>query len=261
MKLTVLGCSGSVPGPNSPASGYLVEHEGYRVVLDLGNGAFGGLLQHVRANEVDAIVLSHLHSDHCADIAAYEVALNHGLDKASSPIPLFAPSGARERLVAMARARPAGASVLGPDESRAMSAFAFADVEDVVSGNELGPFRLRSALVAHPVPTYAIRLDVPGGPSLVYSGDTGVCEALVDLAAGADVLLCEAGFASGPNLPPGLHLTGGQAGEHAARAGVGDLILTHVPPWLSVEDAVAEARRTFSGRVHGAFAGAVYDLD
>ena len=85
---------------------------------------------------------------------------------------------------------------------------------------------------------------------LVYSGDTGPTDALVELARGADVLLCEAAMREDePDLPPDLHLTGGQAGEVAARAGVGRLIVTHVPPWYDRESQAAAARTTYSGQV------------
>ncbi|MDT4924242.1 MAG: hypothetical protein QOG01_1955, partial [Pseudonocardiales bacterium] len=70
MKVTVLGCSGSVPGPDSAASGYLIEAEGYRLLLDLGHGAFGALQRYVQPTDVDAIVISHLHPDHCIDLTA-----------------------------------------------------------------------------------------------------------------------------------------------------------------------------------------------
>jgi ribonuclease BN (tRNA processing enzyme) len=115
------------------------------------------------------------------------------------------------------------------------------------------------AAVNHPVPAYAIRLSA-GDHTLVYSGDTGQSDALVALASEADVLLCEASF--GPDDPyvPDLHLTGQQAGEHAARAGVDRLIVTHVPPWGSREVAVAQAAKAFDGNVEAAQPDAVYHI-
>ena len=68
MRLTVVGCSGSFPGPGSPASCYLVEADGFRVLLDLGNGALGALQRHLQARDIDAVLLSHLHADHCIDL-------------------------------------------------------------------------------------------------------------------------------------------------------------------------------------------------
>jgi ribonuclease BN (tRNA processing enzyme) len=239
VKLTVLGCSGSLPGPDSPASGYLVESDSYRVVLDLGNGALGSLQRQVALTDVDAVVLSHLHPDHCLDLTGYHVALRYGPVRPQRRIPVIGPAGTRARIEAAIdpHARSSGLAEL----------FDFRTPADT----DLGPFRLGFARVNHPVPAFAVRLEA-AGRSLVYSGDTGESPQLVELARAADALLCEASF--GPDEPyrPNLHLTGRQAGEHAARAGVGRLILTHVPPWGSRVTAVTEAARTFAGSLEAA---------
>jgi ribonuclease BN (tRNA processing enzyme) len=104
------------------------------------------------------------------------------------------------------------------------------------------------AVMNHPVPTTAVRVAY-GGRTLVYSGDTGVSDELVRLARGADVLLCEASVGPDDEYIPDLHLTGRQAGEHAARAGVDRLIVTHVPPWVSREVAAEEAASEFDGTI------------
>jgi ribonuclease BN (tRNA processing enzyme) len=109
------------------------------------------------------------------------------------------------------------------------------------------------------VESYLLRLEHEGR-SLVYTGDTGPTEALVDLARGADVLLCEATFRHGDPNPPDLHLTGRQAGEYAARAGVGRLVITHVPPWYDPEDLAAEARAAYDGPVEIARPGVAYAI-
>jgi ribonuclease BN (tRNA processing enzyme) len=113
--------------------------------------------------------------------------------------------------------------------------------------------------VAHPVETFAFRFE-HDGHSLTYSGDTGESPALVELAASADVLLCEAGFPDLPDLPPDLHLCGRQAGQHAARAGAGRLILTHLAPDCDPEQSLAAAAGAFSGPASLAAPGQVLDL-
>jgi ribonuclease BN (tRNA processing enzyme) len=245
MKLTVLGCSGSMPGPDSPASGYLLEAQGFRLVLDMGNGALGPLQRHAAPHEIGAIVLTHLHPDHCLDMAGYHVALRYGPHPAPGRVPVIGPSGTRGHLEAVIDplARKHGLHKL----------FEFS----TPGSGELGPFAVSFAAVNHPVPTYAIRVTVDDR-TLVYSGDTGESEALISLAHGADVMLCEATF--GPDEPyvPDLHLTGRQAGEHAARAGVDRLIVTHVPPWGSRKTAAAEASAAFGGSVEAAQPGAEY---
>jgi ribonuclease BN (tRNA processing enzyme) len=241
VKLTVLGCSGSVPGPDSPASGYLLEADGFRLVLDLGHGAFGALQRHVDPAEVDAILISHLHADHCIDLTAYIVALRYGdaryrMRGPEGRIPLIGPAGTRDRIEA---AYDPYARKLGLHEL-----FGFSTPRSA----ELGPFALSFATMNHPVPTSAVRI-THDDRSFVYSGDTGESDALVSLAHGADVLLCEASIGPDDEQIPDLHLTGKQAGQHADRAGVERLIVTHVPPWGSREVAAGEAAAAFAGTV------------
>lgn len=235
MKLTVIGCSGSMPGPDSPASCYLIEHEGIRLVLDLGNGSLGALQAAVALDSIDAIVLTHLHADHCLD--ACSLVVWHRYAAPASPrVRLYGPSETLDRL---------GAAYEFPAES-------LSDVYDFTplaadSAVEIGAVHLRFARMNHPVTTYAVRVEA-GGASVVYSGDTGECPALVELARDADVLLCEASAPDDePDYPPDLHLTGAQAGEHAAAAGVSRLLLTHVPPWVNAGTQLAAARTAFLG--------------
>jgi ribonuclease BN (tRNA processing enzyme) len=242
MKLTVLGCSGSVPGPDSPASGYLLQADGYTLLIDLGHGAFGALQRYVDPTAVDAIIISHLHADHCIDLTAYIVALRYGAGpqfKLAGPdgrIPLIGPAGTRDRLEA---AYDPLARKLALREL-----FGFSTPGD----GDLGPFTVSYAGMNHPTPTNAVRI-THGGRSLVYSADTGESDALVSLAKGADVLLCEASFGPDDEYVPDLHLTGQQAGQHAERAGVERLIVTHVPPWVSPQVQATEAATAFGGTV------------
>ena len=232
MRLTVVGCSGSAPGPASPASCYLVEHDGFGLLLDLGNGAFGSLVALAGPAAVDAVYLSHLHADHCLDVAPFIVWHRYSGQAARTPLPLYAPVGADRRL---ALAYDGGGAAID-------------DVFDVVPIGPgewtLGPFSVRTARTVHPVECHAVRLTA-GGRSLVYTGDTGPSAAVEDLARGADVLLCEASHPDVPGLPPSLHLTGREAGELAASAGVGRLLVTHVPAWVDPEAQLADARTAF----------------
>jgi ribonuclease BN (tRNA processing enzyme) len=233
MKLTVVGCSGSGPGPRSPASCYLVEHEGFKLLLDLGNGAFGALQGLADPDTIDAVFLSHLHADHCLDVAPFVVWHRYSGRSSGRRIPLFAPAGADIRLA------------LAYDGHDASLTDVF-DFAVVTSGSlTIGPFAVETARTAHPVECHAVRLTA-GGRSLVYTGDTGPCERVIDLARDADVFLAEAAHPPGPDLPVGLHLTGREAGEHAAAAGVGRLLLTHVPPWVDEIGQLFAASAVFS---------------
>ena len=115
---------------------------------------------------------------------------------------------------------------------------------------QIGSLSVTPKLVCHPTESYGMRITDPSGATLVYSGDTGYCDALIDLARGADVFLCEASWTHSPSRPPKLHLSGTEAGRAAAQAGVGELLLTHIPPWTSREDVISEAKAEFDGPVH-----------
>lgn len=248
MRLTVVGCAGSFPGPESPASCYLVEHDGHRVLLDLGNGAFGPLQRYADVYDVDGVVLSHLHADHCMDLTSYYVARKYRPEGPAPAIPVLGPTGTADR---MARAYDL------PHEPGMNGEFDFADHAPAA---EIGPFRITTARVAHPVEAYAIRVEA-GGRSLVFSGDTGPCDALVELSRGADVALYEASFLSRyADLPPDLHLTATQAAEHAVRAGVDRLVLTHLVPWTPREETAEEAMKAFDGELAVASPGLVVEV-
>jgi ribonuclease BN (tRNA processing enzyme) len=248
MRLTVVGCSGSYPGPDSAASAYLVEQDGFRLLLDLGNGALGALQRHLDPAAVDAVLLSHLHSDHCLDMCTFVVFRRYNPAGPLPRIPVLGPAGTHDRL----------ATAYDPAARTGLrDVFQFTAV--VPGEREVGPFRLRFERVNHPAETYAVRVEARGR-TLVYSADTGPSDALIRLATAADVLLCEASFTDAPNLPRDLHLTGREAGEHAAKAGVGRLLVTHVPPWTDAARAYEEAATAYEGPTELVAAGDRYEI-
>jgi ribonuclease BN (tRNA processing enzyme) len=253
MKLTVIGCAGSFPGPDSPASCYLVEapFEGrtYRLLVDLGSGAFGPLQQHSTIRDIDAIALSHLHADHCFDMSGFYVVSRYHPEGTFSPIPVLAPEGAGEFLVA----------AYGSGENVGMlEQFDFSGWQDRATV-QLGPFAVTSVLVNHPVPAFALRITSDAG-TLVYSGDTGRSEALAELVQGADLFLCEASFVESGTNPPDLHLTGAEAGQYAARGSVGRLLVTHIPSWTDRAEVEADVKTTWDGPFELVSAGSTYEL-
>ncbi len=261
MRLTVLGCSGSGPGPDSPASGYLLEAGDARLVLDLGNGTLGALQRHLDPFELDAVLLSHLHADHCADMASLVVYRRYHprppYDARLRRLPVHAPATAPDRLAA--------AYATSAEELAETDLSDVLEFHPMIDGAraEVAGCVLSTARVEHPCEAYAVRVE-HGGRSLVFSGDTGPCDGLVRLAAGADALLCEASW---PHVtpgwdepPPGVHLSGRQAGEVATAAGVRRLLVTHVPPWFDGDELADEARATYDGPVELVTAGARYEL-
>jgi ribonuclease BN (tRNA processing enzyme) len=228
----------------------LLEAEGFRLLLDLGNGAIGPLQRQASLDEIDAVCLSHHHPDHCLDVCPLWVARSYDPRRRYPRIPVYGPAGTARR---MARA-------YGMDEDPGMTE-AFDFVTLVPGKREIGPFQVTLAHMNHPVETFGFRVE-HAGRVLAYSADTGTCPALIELASQADVLLCEASFLSGPEPMPDMHLTARQAAEHAAKAGAGQLVLTHLVPWNPQERTLAEAREvsSFAGPISLAAPGRIIDL-
>lgn len=246
MRLTVLGCAGTFPGPDSPCSSYLVEYGGFRLLMDVGNGSIGALQRHADLVDVDAVFVSHLHGDHFLDLVPYAYVRRHHPRAPLPRLPVHGPAGTGSRLAA------AG----GSSDDMPRNVY---DISPLTPGcREIGPFRATLVRMPHPVECYGIRLTV-GGRTLAYSADTGPGQPLLELARDADVLLCEAAFGS-RNGSPDLHLTGRQAGEHAAAAGAGRLLLTHLVAWDDEERTCAEAAAAYDGRLDSVASGDRYDI-
>lgn len=248
MFLTVLGCSGSIGGPTSPASGYLVEVQGVApVVIDMGPGVLGALQRYV-APETATVLLSHLHADHCLDVPGLLVLRRYSPEaERAGRVPLIGPSGTAYRIGVASAEEPGAVDDLS-DTFDVGSWDVTPEVEMRGDDGEVG-LRVRADRVDHPPESYAMRLSSESGRVLVYSGDTAYCDSLVQLAAGADVLLCEASWTHEEGRPPGIHMSGAEAGRTARLAGVGRLILTHIPPWTDSEAVRAEAAAEFDGEV------------
>ncbi|MEU3535635.1 MULTISPECIES: MBL fold metallo-hydrolase [Streptomyces] len=250
MKLTVVGCSGSFPSAESACSSYLVEADGFRLLLDMGNGALGELQRHCGLYDLDAIFLSHLHADHCIDMLGYFVARYYRHDGGRcEALPVYGPERTEHRLTTAHGDTPAASSMSEVFDFRTVKPATF----------EIGPFTVHTDRVRHPVEAFGIRIE-HGGRSLTYSGDTGVTPVLDELARDTDLFLCEAAFTYGKEDIPDLHLNGREAGETATRAAARRLVLTHIAPWTDPEANLRDAREAFPGPVELAARGAVYEI-
>lgn len=227
LELTVLGCSGSYPGPGMACSGYLVRGEGATVWLDAGSGTLANLQRHVGLADIDAVVLTHEHPDHWGDIEGYRVACAYGINRGG--IPVYAPAGLDARL--SAPAAPTFDWRVVADGSRV----------------DVGGLALRFSRTDHPPETLAVRID-GAGRSLAYSADTGPGWSFAALGDGIDLALCEATYVASAPGPP-IHLTATGAGAMAGQAGVARLLLTHLWPEVDPAETRAEAAAAYGGPV------------
>ena len=245
MRVRVIGCSGSFAGPSSPASSYLVTAEAdgrtWNVLLDLGSGALGPLQRHVDPADLDAVLLTHLHPDHCADLCGLYVAHTYAPDgPPARRLPVWGPRGTRSRISLM------------------YQVFSFSRLEDRVA-IVVGPLTITPYAVNHPVEAYGFRVEADGAV-LAYTGDTDSCDSLGHLMADADLVLADSAFVDGRDDVRGIHLSASRAARAAAGAGgVKRLVLTHMPAWNDAEVCRAQAEPHWPG-VEVVEPGAVYDL-
>jgi ribonuclease BN (tRNA processing enzyme) len=230
MRLTVLGGCGAFPAAGEACSGYLLEQDGFRVLLDPGYATMPRLLQALPAEQVDAVFVTHGHPDHCADLNPLLRA--RGLrDDPPPALPVYALPGALDAVLALDR------------PGMLTDAYSLREFD---AGEELdiGPFHVDTRLLPHWVPNAGVRL-AAGGRSLMYTGDSGPSRSVVALADGVDVLLAEATYVDRVPDDSADYLTSArQAGEQAAGAGVGRLVLTHLWPGIDPSAAQAAAAAT-----------------
>jgi ribonuclease BN (tRNA processing enzyme) len=262
MQLTVLGCRSGMPAEGQPSSGYLVDTAGARLLLDCGPGVATALSAVARPETLDAVVISHFHSDHCYDLLPVGKSLLGALLEVQGgprsragefrPVPLYVPAGSHDLFARWAALFPVTTL---PLLNRAFEV-GF-DVREYRPGDSftVGDCTVSLHELRHVEPNCGIRVAGPAG-TLAYTGDTGMTPALKELAAGADLLLAEATLTE-PDRSAHGHLSAAEAGQVATAAGVGSLVLTHfasgAPDWVDrlARDAAAE----FTGPVHLATAG------
>lgn len=234
--LTVLGGNGGYPEPGQACGGFLIDWDGFRVVLDLGYATLPRLLAHVPSADVDAVVITHEHPDHCIDLHGLFRIHRYGRPTAQR-IPVYCPPGVLGRLDGL------------EPELDLQTVF---DVNPLPGTYRLGPFTLSCLELPHFVPNMGIRLVTPT-TAIAYTGDTGPDPRLAELGRNVDLYIVDATDRPGEAEQTNRNLLSAkEAGQWAARAGAARLLLTHFWPGSDRRAAVLAAREGFSGEVHAA---------
>ncbi len=235
MRLTVLGTSAAFPGKNSACSGYLIQHDGKNLVMDLGSGVLANLQGFIEMGEIDGVMISHLHADHFVDLYLLQVYLE--VVGGKTPVPLFLPPGGIERVN----------SVKPRTKDKFHVAFKATEWEPE-TGYEVGGLQIETAPTVHAEPTVAMRVTA-AGRSLTYTADTGPSENIEALAQDTDLLVAESSWTDRPEDAAVGHLTAGEAGKMATAAGAKRLMLTHFWPGSDTRIAARLANETYKGEV------------
>lgn len=270
MQLTVLGCRAGMPGEGQPSSGYLVDTGTTKILLDCGPGIATALSAYDQAESLDAVVISHMHVDHCHDLLPLGKSLLFPLahypgepgGQADRPVelplmPLYVPAGATSTLLTWA-------SLMTVDTIPILDQVfdgAF-EIREYEPGDAftIGDAALELVGLRHSKPNCGVRVSSSGG-SLAYTGDTGVTGEMTRLARDVDLLLAEASLDHTDHGAHG-HLCAADAARAAAAGGAGELVLTHLPSSdeTFVKARVTEAARLFPRRVSAAFPGARFTV-
>ena len=233
MKITVIGFWGGYPAKNEASSGYLLEYGDYRVLLDCGSGVLSELQNHMQPEKLDAVVLSHYHPDHVADVGVLQHALliQQLLSGKKKTVPIYGHTLDELEFKKLTYKEITKGIAYSPDQPI-----------------KVGPFTFSFMQTKHPVPCFAMRIEV-AGHVLVYTGDSAYMKEFVGFAKNANILLCESNFYSDMNGADSGHMTAREAGIIAKKANVQLLILTHLPHYGDHQQLKKEAGEVFGREI------------
>lgn len=239
LSLTVLGCDGGYAGPGGAGSGYVLESRDTSIWLDTGPGTLGRLQLGLSLEQLDAVIVTHEHPDHVADLDGLAVALHFAIEPRR--LPVYAPRSVRQRCY--------------------FEDWHEFDWHDVADGDRVavGAWNLQFSQTDHGPETLAVRVDADGA-SFGYSADSGPGWSLEALGAGLDLAVCEATWTRSKERRAAQHMSARQAGASARDAAAADLLVTHRWPTIPAHAVAEEAAEAFGAPVLQASSGAHFEF-
>lgn len=228
MKLTIIGCCGTFPSKEGATSAYLIEDKGTKVLLDCGSGSISRLQKHINLYDLDAVVISHYHSDHYADFECMQFAAMVHMKK-----------GLRKESLL----------IYGPGEEQKLTYKNYTTGKTYKNKDyfKIGTLKFTTNINKHGIEAYSIRVENEEHKSIVYTGDTAYYEKLSQFARDADVIIADGSLYEDEKLPG--HMTAREAGKVAADGNIKSLIISHLPHHGDTNELVKEAKKVYNNEV------------
>ncbi|TCO68820.1 MBL fold metallo-hydrolase [Marinisporobacter balticus] len=238
MKITTIGYWGAYPAANEATSGYLLQSEGENILIDCGSGVLSNMQNYIELVALDAVILSHYHADHMADIYTLQYAMRILMDLKKRKKPLH---------------------IYGHAEDKEFEKLHYYDYTIANAIDERKPLKLGELTIffnrnVHSDTCFSMRIEKKN-KKIVYTADTGWDDTLIKFADKADLLICESSLYNENVGTITGHLSAGEAGKIAAMADVKQLVLSHLPHFGEHDDLLKQARENFDGKIEMAKTG------
>jgi len=242
LKLTVIGCWGGYPAPGGSTSAYMVEKNNFTLLIDLGSGSLSTLQAYKNVMDIDAVIISHYHSDHIADIGVLQYAwlTQSYLTKSEKILPIYGHMDDENNFLKLTHDFTEGIPY-NPNATL-----------------KIGPFTISFLKTKHSVPCYGMRIS-DGYNSIVYTADTSYQEDWIEFSKHADLLITDCNFYANQDGSQAGHMTSEEGGKIAEAAQVKELLLSHLPQYGDQNQLIKEAHKFFKGNIHLAKTGFVWE--
>ncbi|MCH1626839.1 MBL fold metallo-hydrolase [Ferdinandcohnia quinoae] len=243
MKVTVIGFWGGFPAANEATSGYLIEHDGYQLLVDCGSGVLSQLQNFIKTDDLDAIILSHYHHDHVADIGPIQYAriISNSMQNKSNILPIYAHTVEENEFNRLTYEGSTKAIPYEPNKPL-----------------QIGPYSITFMKTNHPAVCYAMRISA-GSQTVVYTADSSYLDEFIPFAKDADLFICECNMYAWQDGSKYGHMSSTEAGLISKNANVKELWITHLPHHGNHQDLIIQAREEFNGKIQLAKTGLTWE--